>query len=152
MWFAKTYGLEEWSENDLLPLVRFFLLGYFGKSRIEPEHTVQQPLAPKGKGRVDFLLGKVAVEFAVRKYSDYSTKIKPHDNRFEIRKLLKYEGPAALVLFDFSDEPFPDDLDVYRELPVVGRGHRRNPFSVLYYYRDEDGRPDVVRKNIKLRQ
>lgn len=40
--FSKTLCLNEWGERDLLPLVRTFLLGYFGESLV-PEAKSKLP-------------------------------------------------------------------------------------------------------------
>jgi hypothetical protein len=62
--FTKTLRLDEWSERELLPLVRTFLLGYFGES-IVPEAISSLPGSLTGNGRIDFIVDNVAVELAV---------------------------------------------------------------------------------------
>lgn len=63
--FKKSLFLEHWGEKKLLPLVRTFLLGYFGHT-IEPEKEAILHGTLSGKGRIDFLIDDVVVEFAVR--------------------------------------------------------------------------------------
>lgn len=46
--FSKSLRLAEWGERDLLPLVRSFLLGYFGESLV-PEPKAQLPGSLSGK-------------------------------------------------------------------------------------------------------
>lgn len=148
--FTKSYGFTWWSERDVLPLIRFFLLGYFGS--LEPEAASKHPLSQTGYGKVDFLINRIAVEFAVRTPEEGSTKISASSNRDELIKLMKHIGPAVLVLFDFSHGPYTSEqLESYRDLPSLGKGHHsKYPFSVLYYYKDKKGTPQVIRKNIRV--
>lgn len=67
--FRKSLRLHQMCERELLPLARTFLLGYFGRS-LKPEYATAQPGAKTGMGRFDFMVGEVAVEFAVRRDSD----------------------------------------------------------------------------------
>jgi len=64
--FTKTLKLNEWGEQELLPLVRTYLLGYFGESII-PEAKSKLPGTLTGNGFIDFVIDNVAIEFAVRK-------------------------------------------------------------------------------------
>jgi hypothetical protein len=61
--FSKSLDLKSFEERNLLPLVRTFLLGYFGE--VTPEKSVILPTTATGKGKIDFLIDDVAVEFAV---------------------------------------------------------------------------------------
>lgn len=63
--FRKTYRFHEFSERELLPLVRMFLLGWFGS--VAPELQSKLLGCLTGQGRIDFVLGNIAVEFAVRR-------------------------------------------------------------------------------------
>lgn len=132
--FRKTLRLNEWSEKELLPLVRTFLLGYFG--HCYPEVSVRLQSASSGWGRIDFQIGDVAVEFAVRRPLDRKGPLSSKVNTTEAIKLMMYDGPALLVLFDFSMHPFSDaDIERFRDYPSLGRGNfKRSAFNVAYYY------------------
>ena len=119
--FSKSLYLDYWGEKDLLPLVRTYLLGYFGQS-IVPEAESELPGTLSGYGRIDFLIKKTAI-----------TK---NTNETEIKKLMKHDGPSVLVLFDFSEYPLSqEEINKYRTLPSLGRGnHFKSPFNLLYYY------------------
>lgn len=138
--FSKTLGFEEWGERNLLPLVRTYLLGYFGELvRAEVRATLTH--CSTGFGRIDFLIDDVAVEFAVRKSLDTSNRnVLNHANKNEVKKLLKYPSKSILVLFDFSSMPLNScDLDRFRELPSLGQGnHSKYPFQISYFYKHED--------------
>lgn len=152
--FRKTLDLHHWSEKEMLPLVRTFLLGWFG--RCVPEVTVRLPSAPSGYGRIDFLLGDVAVEFAVRRPLDHKGPLSSKVNTTEMIKLMMYEGKGLLVLFDFSANPFEaEDIERFREYPSLGKGnHRRSPFNVAYFYIDKrfkgGGQYQCISKNIRV--
>lgn len=147
--FAKTHGFSSWMERQLLPLVRFYLLGRYGS--VSPEVTARLVRAAGGSGRVDFVVGNTAIELAVRSPTCLASKLLPSVNETEILKLMTYDGPSVLILYDFSEYPLSDaQLQQYRDLPSLGRGnHFRSPFSVLYYYR-ADGKCISVRKNIRV--
>lgn len=147
--FTKTLNLEHWGERDLLPLVRVFLLGYFGECVI-PEAQVKLPGASIDMGRVDFIVDGVAVEFAVRKPTDSHSTVGKANNTSEVKKLLKYNGKALLVLFDFSTSPLSsDDLEAYREIPPLGRGnHVTTPFQLSYFFK-KNGELCCEKKRIK---
>lgn len=144
--FAKSHQFHTWSERDLLVPIRTFLLGYFGD--LSPEHTVSLPGSRSGSGRIDFKVGPVAVEVAVRRAGDARRKLLDSENMTEVKKLLRYDGPSALVLLDFSDDPIPRaDLNGYRALPSFGSGNwTHSPFSVLYYHADVQ----PIRLNIRV--
>lgn len=132
--FRKSLPLHKMPEKNLLPLVRTFLLGYFGP-KARPEHGTVLPGALTGQGRVDFLVYNVAVEFAVRRPWSPKADLLPRKNRTEMLKLMKHDGRAVLILFDFSLHGLDaNDLSAYRELPPMGRGnHARSSFSVAYF-------------------
>jgi hypothetical protein len=151
--FRKTLDLNRWSESELLPLVRTFLLGYFG--HCYPEVSVRLAGAPSGWGRVDFLLGNVAVELAVRRPRDRKGPLSAQVNNSEMIKLMMYDGPSLLVLFDFSHHPFnQEDIQRFRNYPSLGRGNfKRSPFNVAYFY-IKSARPvqcGCISKNIRIR-
>lgn len=151
--FRKTLRLNEWSEKELLPLVRSFLLGYFG--HCYPEVSVRLQSAPSGWGRIDFQIGDVAVEFAVRRPLDRKGPLSSKVNTTEMIKLMMYDGPGVLVLFDFSMHPFDDeDIERFREYPTLGRGNfHSSAFNVAYYY-IKSARPRqyaCIYKNIRVR-
>jgi len=99
--FRKSLPLDRWSEKQLLPLVRTFLLGYFGP-KARPEFGTVLPGALTGYGRVDFLVYGVAVEFAVRRPWCPKSDLMPRVNRTEVLKLMKHDGRGVLILFDFA--------------------------------------------------
>lgn len=145
--FRKSLPLDKWPEKQLLPLVRTFLLGYFGP-KARPEFGTVLPGALSGFGRVDFLVYGVAVEFAVRRPWCSRSDLMPRVNRTEVLKLMKHDGRAVLVLFDFARDGLEEHhLAGYRDLPSMGRGnHYRSPFSVAYF----GLRGDPVRLNVRV--
>jgi hypothetical protein len=151
--FSKTLHLHDWCEQELLPLVRTFLPGYFGES-IVPEAQALLPGSLSGYGRLDFLVGNVAVEFAVRRPNARASSLSSYVNSGEVKKLMKHDGLAVLVLFDFSGSPYEEeDIERFRDWPSLGKGnHTKSPFNVAYYY-IRSRRPletDVIRKNIRV--
>jgi len=133
--FKKTLKLNEWCEREMLPLVRTFLLGYFGESII-PEARSRLPGTLTGNGYIDFIVDDVAVEFAVRKPTASKSNVSATVNANEIKKLMKYDGLSLLVLFDFSKTPYSEEqIERFREWPSLGRGnHKKSPFNVAYFY------------------
>lgn len=133
--FTKTLQLNEWGEQELLPLVRTYLLGYFGESLV-PEAMTKLPGSLSGNGYVDFLIDNVAVEFAVRKPTAAKSNVSASVNSTEIKKLMKHDGLAVLVLFDFSKTPYTEEqIESFREWPSLGKGnHKKSPFNVAYFY------------------
>jgi hypothetical protein len=148
--FTKSYGLIWWSQRDVLLLIRFFLLGYF--QSLEPEAASRYPVSQTGCDKVDFLINGIAVEFAIRTLEGGSTEVSASSSMDALTKLMKHIGPAVLVVFDFSHAPYTSEqLESYRGLPSLGKGHHsKYPFSVLYYYKDKKGAPQVIRKNIRV--
>lgn len=134
--FRKSYRFHEFSERELLPLVRMFLLGWFGS--VAPELQAKLPGCLTRRGRIDFLIGGIAVEFAVRRPKDRKAALSEVTNATEIKKLLQFDGRALLVLFDLSASPFDrKDLERYRHWPSLGRGnHKRSAFNLAYFYRE----------------
>lgn len=149
--FSKSLYLEHKGEKSLLPLVRTFLLGYFGKS-VVPEVQAKLPGALTGMGRLDFTVDDVAVEFAVRRPGTGAHIIGARINETEMKKLLKYDGKALLVLFDFTDKPLTsNDLEMFRIHPSMGKGrHRKSPFQISYFYKNDDGSVGQIRKVIRV--
>lgn len=158
--FAKSKALTKFNERDLLPLFRCFLLGRFG-NKLEPEIPVRVPTSifKSGWGRIDFRVGDIAVEFAVRTSTRAGNQLSASTNKREVVKLLKYDGRAALLLFDFAAKPLdPNALEKFKIHPTFGRGnHRKSAFTVAYYYvvrGDGRGRPrsfDCVQKQVRTR-
>lgn len=132
--FRKSLPLNKWPEKKLLPLVRSFLLGYFGP-RARPEFVTVLPGGLTGYGRVDFLVYGVAVELAVRPPGCPKADLLPRVNRPEVLKLMKHPDRGVLILFDFNRDGLTlADLDAYRLLPSMGRGnHAKSAFSVAYF-------------------
>lgn len=133
--FSKTLKLHEYSEQELLPLVRTFLLGYFGESLI-PEAKAKLPGTLSGSGRFDFLIDNVAVELAVRRPDAAKSTVSATVNSSEVKKLMKHDGLAVLILFDFSKTPYTaEQIESFREWPSLGKGnHTKSPFNVAYFY------------------
>jgi hypothetical protein len=151
--FSKTLRLHEWGEQDLLPLVRTFLLGYFGES-IVPEAVSKLPGSLSGKGRIDFIVGDVAIEFAVRKPDARRSTLSASVNIHEVKKLMKYPGQAVLILYDFSKTPYTrEQIEKFRNWPSLGQGsHKKSPFNVIYFY-IESRRPLLtgsIKMNIRV--
>lgn len=145
--------MNEWGERDLLPLVRTFLLGYFGES-IVPEAKSKLPGSPSGEGYIDFIIDNVAVEFAVRKPTAPKSTVSAAVNSTEVKKLMKHDGLAVLILFDFSKTPYSEDqIENFREWPSLGQGnHKKSAFNVAYFYLEKQ-RPKTVGlfiKNIRI--
>jgi hypothetical protein len=151
--FRKTLPLTKMRERDLQPLVRTFLLGYFWE--VAPETRSHLPGSLTGEGSIDYVVGDLAIEFAVRRPTDPKSKLSSVTNATEIKKLMKHDGLALIVLFDFSKTPFTDKaIERYREWPSLGRGnHRKSPFNVAYFYRKKVGKmmeTACIRKNIRV--
>lgn len=133
--FRKTLPLHEFGERELLPLVRTFLLGYFGESLV-PEAKSSLPGSLTGYGKIDFLIENVAVEFAVRKPTAAKSNMSATVNSTEVKKLMKHDGLAVIVLFDFSRSPYTEaQIESFREWPSLGKGnHKKSPFNVAYFF------------------
>lgn len=133
--FTKTLCLNEWGERELLPLVRTFLLGYFGES-LMPEAKTKLPGTLSGEGLIDFVIDNVAVEFAVRTPYASKSNVSATVNSPEIKKLIKHDGLAVLILFDFSDTPYTEEqIERFRDWPSLGKGnHKKSAFNVAYFY------------------
>ena len=151
--FSKTLCLKEWGERDLLPLVRAFLLGYFGESII-PEAKSKLPGSLSGNGYIDFIIDNVAVELAVRKPTAAKSNLSANVNAPEVKKLMKHEGLALLVLFDFSKNPYTEEQILkFRDWPSLGKGnHKKSAFNVAYFYLEKlkPITPGCIVKNIRV--
>ncbi len=151
--FSKTLCLKEWGERDMLPLVRAFLLGYFGESII-PEAKAKLPGTFSGNGYIDFIIDNVAVELAVRKPTAAKSNLSANVNASEVKKLMKYEGLALLVLFDFSKNPYTEEQILkFRDWPSLGKGnHKKSAFNVAYFYLEKlkPITPGCIVKNIRV--
>ena len=135
--FRKTIRLDKGNEKDHLPFVRFFLLGFFGG--LEPESKTYYPGCKTGWGKFDFMVGKTAIEFAVRRKEHGPGAALERVNKSEIIKLMKYKGRSILVIFDYSPNPLSKvQLNGYRKLPSLGKGnHNKFPLNLLYLYRED---------------
>lgn len=144
--FVKTLRLNEYSERELLPLVRCYLLGWFA-DHLLPEVKGALPGSTSGHGYIDFVIGGVAVEFAVRKPTAARSNLSATVNSSEVKKLMKYDGKSLLVLFDFSDTPFTEEeIESFRDWPSLGRGnHRKSTINIVYFY-VESRRPLILAK------
>ena len=151
--FVKTLRLNECSERELLPLVRCYLLGWFADN-VSPEVKSRLPGTVSGHGFIDFVIDDVAVEFAVRKPTAARSNVSATVNSTEVKKLMKHDGKALLVLFDFSDTPYSEkQIESFRNWPSLGRGnHRKSAFNVVYFF-VEKRRPlalGKITKNIRI--
>lgn len=155
--FVKSHHFEWWGEKNLLPNIRFFLLGYFG-SDLEPEIKTELLSSKTGAGYIDFVVGRTAVEFAVRLPNESKSKLTSYTNRDERTKLIRRKKwhpwleRGVHVLFDFSTNPLTDEqLEEYRDLPDFGSGNfNKDGFSILYFHRTEDKEVNCTRKNISF--
>ena len=151
--FTKTLRLNEWGEQELLPLVRTYLLGYFGESLV-PEAKTKLPGSLSGDGYIDFLIDNVAVEFAVRKPTAAKSNVSASVNSAEVKKLMKHDGLALLVLFDFSKTPYTEEqIENFRDWPSLGKGnHKKSPFNVASFYLEKQSpkTPGCFTKNIRV--
>ena len=148
--FAKSSDFSAYNESELLPLLRFYLLGYFCEE-LWPEQRVRLPSADTGEGYVDFMIGGIAVEFAVAARGATWSALSPSTNRTERQKLLKYPGPSALVLYDLNRERTitPERLEGYRDTNIFGRGrHRIWPFQVHYFHLEAG---EIVCQSLQVR-
>lgn len=151
--FSKTLRLNEFGEQALLPLVRTFLLGYFGESLV-PEAMAKLPGSLSGNGRVDFMIDNVAVEFAVRKPTAARSNVSATVNSPEIKKLMMHDDLSVLVLFDFSENPYTEEqIESFRNWPSLGQGnHKKSAFNVVYYYVSDHRTKtcSYLKKNIRV--
>jgi hypothetical protein len=152
--YARSTHYHHYNEQDLLPLTRAFLLGYFVEE-MKAEHWSTLPGCLTRYGRIDFVVGGVAVELAVRRRGGAKSLLRPATNATEVKKLLCWNGRAVLILFDFDDSHLDvDDIKEYRKLPAMGKGPwKKTPFNVAYFFRA--GRPrqcDVIRRRIRARR
>jgi hypothetical protein len=101
-----------------------------------PEAITSLPGSLTGNGYIDFLIDNVAVEFVVRKPEAAKSNLSASVNSTEIKKLMKHDGLALLVLFDFSKTPYTEDqIESFRDWPSLGKGnHKKSPFNVVYFY------------------
>jgi len=152
--FRKSMSFHKYSERALQPLVRSMLLGWFG--HVSPEVRSKLAGSLTGFGSIDFVIGNVAVEFAVRRPMSSRAALSDVTNATEIKKLMQYEGKSLLVLYDFSRDPYTsEDLDRYREWRSLDDdseldGHS---FNLAYFYRERFERKLVtacIRKNIRF--
>ncbi len=147
--FVKTLRLNKCSERELLPLIRCYLLGWFADN-VSPEVKSKLPGTVSGHGYIDFVIDDVAVEFAVRKPTAARSNVSATVNSTEVKKLMKHDGKALLVLFDFSDTPYSEEqIESFRNWPSLGRGnHRKSAFNVVYFF-VEKRRPQALGKITK---
>jgi hypothetical protein len=136
--FSKSLYLDYWSEQDLAPLVRTFLLGWFGRDWIEAERWCALPGCKTKEGRIDFIVDGVAVELAVRHRLGLRSSLSTSVNTTEMKKLMKWKGKSLLILYDFSKRPFSrEELANFRDWPSLGKGpHSKHAVNVAYFYRD----------------
>lgn len=145
-------GLDRQREKEVLPLVRTFLLGYFG--HCYPEVSVRSQSSASGWGRADFQIGGVAVEFAVRRPGDRKG---PYHLRLTRRDDQADDVPRrpSLGAVRFFANPFGEgDIERFRDYASLGRGNfRRTAFNVAYYYVESARRRDYccISRNIRVR-
>lgn len=151
--YAKSTGYAHYNESELLPLVRAYLLGYF-HGDMQAEQWSSLPGCKTAYGRIDFLIGKVAVELAVRRKGGPKSCLRPHHNRTEVRKLLRWKGRAILILFDFDDNHFDvADIKDYRHISLGKGNWKTSGFNIAYFYRSGRPRSHVtIRRRVAVRK
>lgn len=151
--FCKTLRIKTYTERQIAPLIRTFLLGYFGESLV-PEAKAVLPGTLSGFGKIDYLVGDVAVELAVRNKGKAKATLSASVNTTEVKKLMKHDGLSVLILLDFSDSPAKEsDIERFRMWPSLGKGnHKRSAFNVAYFYKKRTKRVTLgcIRKNIRI--
>jgi hypothetical protein len=154
--FSKSLYYVDWNERDILPSLRLFLLGYFGNT-VKPESRGNGFRGKSKHRKVDFLVGGIAVEVAVRAASDSSSKLSAATNRAEIQKLIRHRGKSLLVLLDFSRSPLsPEALEKYKSFNFTKTSqgkYSRSPYNVAYFARRRFGRTRkivVETQNIRM--
>ncbi|EBZ9517302.1 hypothetical protein EH138_24470 [Salmonella enterica subsp. enterica serovar Eastbourne] len=147
--FVKTLRLNECNERELLPLVRCYLLGWFG-DKLTPEVQAKLPGTLTGNGYIDFVIDDIAVEFAVRRPDAPKATLAAYANSTEIKKLMKYDGKALLVLFDFSATPFTEQqIEAFKGWHSLLHGnHKKSAFNIAYFY-VKKRRPLILGKIVK---
>lgn len=151
--FTKTLNFTQKTEREILSLVRSYLLGYF--EHLEPEAMIQ--VGSNYRGRFDFLIDNIAVEFAVRSANKGGNNLKAKNNVTEMKKLIRYPDHSLMILFDFkryrTDDEVIATLKEYRNIPSLGRGnHNRYPFTVAYFYQDESGELCYDSRRIRVKR
>jgi len=154
--FSKAMYFNWWCEKDLLPSIRFYLLGYFGA--IDPEVKTELASSNSGEGYIDFAIENIAIEFAVRKPDEYKSKLTAYTNRDERKKLIRRKmyndhlNYGTLVLFDFTKDPLLDEqLEEYRDIPSLGKGNfNKDGFVLLYFYIGKNSETLCIKKQIKV--
>lgn len=151
--FTKTLNFTQKTEREILSLVRSYLLGYF--EHLEPEAMIQ--VGSNYRGRFDFLIDNIAVEFAVRSANKGGNNLKAKNNVNEIKKLIRYPDHSLMILFDFkgyrTDDEVIATLKEYRNIPSLGRGnHNRYPFTVAYFYQNESGELCYDSRRIRVKR
>ncbi|MFA9489417.1 MULTISPECIES: hypothetical protein [unclassified Mannheimia] len=151
--FTKTLNFTQKTEREILSLVRSYLLGYF--EHLEPEAMIQ--VGSNYRGRFDFLIDNIAVEFAVRSANKGGNNLKAKNNVNEMKKLIRYPDHSLMILFDFkryrTDDEVIATLKEYRNIPSLGRGnHNRYPFTVAYFYQDESGDLCYYTRRIRVKR
>jgi len=131
--FVITLSLNECSERELLPLVRCYLLGWFADN-VSSEVKSKLPGSVSGHGFIDFAIDDVAVEFAVRKPTAARSNVSATVNNTEVKKLMKHDGKALLILFYFSATPYSEaQIEAFRDWPSLGKGnHKKSALNVPY--------------------
>ncbi len=137
------------NKTELLPLVRYHLLGYFGCL----ESKAQIKITRDKKGWLDFIINDdVAVEFVVKNTNYNRSILNKNTNSDDVKKLMRYEGKSLLILFDLSpntaNETVIKKLEEYADRPSLGQGnHNKYPFNVVYFYQNED---EITYKHINV--
>lgn len=152
--YAKSVRFEHYNENQLLPLVRSYLLGYFWDD-MKAELASSLPGRATKSGRIDFVVGDIAVELAVRPRGARGKRaLCAAENETEVKKLLRWPGPGVLILFDFGRSLMTEeDLKAYRVLPSLGKGRwTTSSFQLAYLHQTTRPRgTSVVRKRVLAR-
>ncbi|MFZ7130017.1 hypothetical protein [Avibacterium avium] len=147
--FVKTLRFNEKTEKELLPLIRFYLLGYF--NNLEAESHIE--FEPEQSGRIDFIIDNVAVEFVAKTSKQANSVLSRNTNEKEIKKVMSYNGLSLIVLYNFtsavSDEYVSKVLEEYRRLPATNN-KEKYPFNVIYFYIDESEEASYQIINVRV--
>lgn len=154
---SKTMQMSHMNEKKLLPYLRFYLAGKYGKSlsvEIPCKYKIKKrTIVHEYDGRIDFKIGNVAVEIAVRTTNGNPTTLVTSSNEDELIKLMLYKNASTrlLILIDFSKAELRFDLliDRMRDIATnlrVGSGNKKHKFTAAYIDASENN--IVPRKGI----
>jgi len=107
--FVRKLRLHECSERELLVLVRYYLSGAI-TDQFAPEVTRKLLDAVRCNGYIDFVTDDVVdrAGLAFRGLGVVILTVSIAVTSAEIKKLVKYDGKALPVMFDFSETPYSE--------------------------------------------